>query len=227
MKTQEQELQALDKQATEKRIALVAKYRILDKLGDLGEYAPPFVHYHNLYGSVGSINFRVQRYASIPDGKSPDLTLLQRLIEQFPPTSKVLVQNACKSFQPKRDPMPEPGIGWTNREQQVTDIAPITIDIDKIDNGAEAEFNWYADCDGELWEFKVSFYLSALDIGSLRYSVDRYPEGEVKRVNTCQFLPSGNAQVTKWASGDHKTPNHFTLHWEAGNYQEPTLFFKP
>ena len=40
-------------------------------------------------------------------------------------------------------------------------------------------------------------------------------ESEITSVARCDFYPSDpNAQRIRWASGDRKTPNSFTIYWD-------------
>jgi hypothetical protein len=206
MKTREQEIQDLDNKLTEAKAALDAKFRILDEIGNLGNYAPPSVHYYKLYDKRGSVIFRIQRYASIAEGKSPDRELFARLLAQFPPVGKVMVKDGgCTSFRPASG-------DWKG---ELLDIHPITVQLE-LYQGQTAKFEWTADLAGELWEFEIEYHLSDTDLGSLdlRYSYhDRFHES-VKRVEVCEFRPNHGAQRIRYASGSPTTPNPFVIWWD-------------
>ena len=206
MKTREQEIEALDKKLANEKVALDAKFRVLDQIGDLGDYAPPSVHYYKLWNQRGSVAFRVQRYSSIAEGNSPDRELLTRLLNQFPPVSKVMVKDGgCTSFRPA-------SAEWNG---DVLDIFPITVRLDLF-QGHEANFEWTTELAGELWEFKVQYNLHDTDLGDLdlRYSYhDRWHES-IKRVEVCEFRPRHGAQRIRYASGSPTSPNPFVIWWD-------------
>ena len=218
MKTQEQELQAIERKIQDKREAIAAKYKILDAIGDLSGYAPPSVHYWKLYGSRGSVTFRIQKYASIAEGKSPDRALLARLLEQFPPVARVQVKDGCTSFRPH---VAAEGFnlaalkGESDWKGNLLDVCPITVRIETF-QGTDVKFEWYASVNGESWEFQVEFPLYQTDLGTLRLEYDYYGrwQEEIKSVTVCEFTPKHGAQRIRWASGSHKTPNSFTLWWD-------------
>jgi hypothetical protein len=221
MKTEEQELQALERKMQDEREAIAAKHKILATLGDLGEYAPPSVHYYKLYGSRGSVAFKIQRYSSIAEGKSPDRELLTRLLAQFPPVERVQVKDGCTSFRPH---VAAAGFnlaslkGETDWRGNLLDVCPITVRIE-VFQGPTVDFEWYAQVNGELWEFKVEYWLHQTDLGRLDVAYNRAfgrDSGEITGVERCDFYPKHNAQRIRWASGDRKTPNSFTLWWDSG-----------
>ncbi len=206
MKTREQEIADLDNKLAEAKAALEAKHKIYDLLGDLAGYAPPSVHYYKLYGKRGSITFRIQRYASIAEGKSPDRELFARLLSQFPPVGKVMVKDyGCTSFRPAAGE-------WKG---DVLDICPVTVALDLF-QGHTAKFEWTAELAGELWEFNIEYGLHNTDLGTLNLSYsyhDRWHES-IKRVEVCEFLPNHGAHRIRYASGSHTTPNPFVIWWD-------------
>ena len=206
MKTRQQEIEALEKKLAEQKAALDAKFRILDAIGDLGDYASPSVHYYKLYGKRGSVSFRIQRYASIAEGRSPNRELFVRLLAQFPPVSKVMVKDGSfTSFRPSSGE-------WKG---DVLNIFPITVQLE-LYQGHTATFEWTTDIKGELWEIKIEYNLHDTDLGALelRYSYhDRWHES-VKRIEACEFVPKHGAQRIRYASGSHTTPNTFVIWWD-------------
>jgi hypothetical protein len=218
MKTQEQELQAIERKMQNEREAIAAKYKVLDAIGDLAGYAPPSVHYYKLYGSRGSVNFGIQRYASIAEGKSPDRALLARLIEQFPPVARVQVKDGCTSFRPN---VSAEGFnvaslkGEADYRGELLDVCPITVRIE-VFQGPTVKFEWYSPVSGELWEFHVEYHLYQTDLGNLRVKYDYYDrwQNKIKQVSVCEFTPKHGAQRIRWASGSPETPNSFTLWWD-------------
>ena len=207
MKTREQEIAELDDKLAEAKRALEAKHKIYDQLGDLGGYAPPQVSYYKLWGKRGSVIFRIQRYASIAEGKSPDRELFARLLTQFPPVGKVMVKDGgCTSFRPAAG-------DW--HQGEVLDICPITVQLETFQT-VTAKFEWTTELAGELWEFEIEYNLYDTDLGTLdlRYSYhDRWHES-IKRVEVCEFRPNHGAQRIRYASGSPTTPNPFVIWWD-------------
>lgn len=218
MKTLEQELEALEKKAAKERWELESKHAILAKL-PIGEYAPPFIHHHKLWGSMGSINFSMQRYSSIATGKSPTADLLRQLLVALPPADMMLWRDGAVSFRP------EPESYTSNGE--ATDIDPVKIHIDPGISGSTS-VEWYGTLDGDLWGVKVEFPLHNAKVGALdlkyRYYVGN--NGVEISVERCGFQPKPvGAKKIKYAGGGSTDPGSFVVYWERGhNTDVPALF---
>jgi hypothetical protein len=223
MKTLEQEMQELQDKHAEAARELEAKHAVLVKLGDIGEYEPPSVHYFKLYGARGGVHFRYNKYSSLRKGSNPDRALLARLLKDFPPVDRVQVKDGCTSFRPA---VTAPGFNRelakgmsgikpeeTDWRGELLDVFPVTVRLE-VFQGPDARFEWYADLDGVLWEFSVEFPLYQTDLGTLDLRYDHYSDGEIKAVDRCDFQPKHGAQRIRWSSGSHKTPNSFTLWWD-------------
>lgn len=205
IKTQEQELAALEAKVIKDREDVLAKYRILELLGSgVAGYASPFIHRFKLYNVPGSLHFSIQKYASIAEGKSPDRELLSYLLEKFPPLPLVMVDDGCKSFRSASGQWPG----------KVLEVCPMTVRLE-VFQGPDAHFEWLGEVGGEVNKFQVEFPLWSTDLGSLELRYNHYGRGEeIASVERCEFTPKHGAQRIRWASGDRKTPNSFTLWWD-------------
>lgn len=219
-KTMEEELTALEIKMQAELKHIERKYAVLSSLPDLGEYAPPSIHSGTLYGSVGSLHFQRQRYSSIAEGKSPDAALLGKLLVAVPPVDLVLFKGGCTSIRP------EPEAYTNNGEYR--EIGPVTVEVDPTNYSQTTAVKWFGALAGDIWGVSVEFPIHQPKIGELTLSYARYSRGngEISSVTRCEFRPKDpTAHIIKWASGDRKTPNHFTIYWGRGrNVNIPELF---
>lgn len=220
MKTLEQELADLDKKHASAVADAKLKHSTLVALPDLGEYAPPYIHRHKLYGSVGSIHFSLQRYSSIAEGKNPDAGLLRTLLAFAPPVDIIKIKDGCTSFQPEPETYTSNG--------NCTDVDPILIDMDPSQFGQATKVKWYGRVGEDLWMFQVELPYHQPKIGTPNFQWNRYAggQGEVSSVKFIGFTPKPiGAKYIKWAGGTNKDPGHLTVYWERGhNTDIPALF---
>lgn len=209
--TFDQEMQVLKERHGREVTELMRRWVVLEKLPMEG-YAPPFVHYGKLYGSVGVIEYDMQRYASIAKGKSPDARLLEALLDAYQPVEMMLVKDGCTSFRP------EPESYENNGEKKCVD--PVMIKLDPSQHGASIGVKWYAMVGEELWRFEVKFPYPNAKVGTPNYRWERYEggNGEVSSVIFIGFKPvPERAKYIKWAGGSQTDPGHITLYWERGD----------
>ncbi len=218
MKDLEQELKDLAKETEEKRKALLLKYEVLAKLPNVEEYYPPSVHTYGLHGSVGSIHFRMNNYASLK-GKSPDSSLLRTLLAAIPPVDTVKWEEGCTSFRPEPDSYESNG--------NVVEVDPILLTLDPNTHSDYCEVNWYGKLGEEIWRIAVQFPLRNPAVGKLGKLKlrPRYLGDQVTSWEQCEFEPKDHTvNVIRWASGGKEYANHFTIYWDRGrNIDIPAL----
>lgn len=210
MKNLQSELAALDAATIEKRAQLIRQHAVLDQLQPIIDgYHAPMAHFHKLYGSVGSIHLHGCDYAAIREGKQPDRALLVALLAAYPPLDVLRVKDGCTSFRPARHYEEN-----TVREEGLYECYGVTVKIE-VFQGPHAEFKWYADLNGETWQFSVKFPLHKTDLGRLDAVAKRYDgHGPVSSWERCEFYAKHDAQKIRWASGGREYPNSFTLYWD-------------
>jgi hypothetical protein len=228
MKTLEQEIADLKEKHAQDARDLERKHAVIAALGSIADgYDEPKINHFPLYGSVGSIGFDVPFSSYTAKGKAPDRALLAALLATFAPVSRVQVRDGCLSNRPAFSVLPgeTQAREKTRRDYDATaddwkgellDICPVTVDIDDIEHGGKASFQWFAYLPGGLYRFDVEFSLYGVELGRLetrrRYadSAHNYPVGW----EVCQFYPTCGAQCIRWAAGGTEYPNHFTLWWD-------------
>jgi len=187
-------------------------------------YQPPSIHFHDLYGSKGSISYGERygwntAYSATPIGHA-DRKLFSDLLSAFPPVPIVEYRDSCLSFRaaigdlaPENDPKLE--------RVDLSDRHGITVKIDSSES--KAEFKWFAYVDETLYTFSIHFHLDELDgLGTLSMKARHYgAHGPIASWEYVRFFPSEpNATVTKWASGSREYPNDFTLSWDTDSGSE-------
>lgn len=201
------ELTRIETKAREDKERVEKEYAILELIGpSVAEYETPRIHPYKLYGSRGSINFASPFSSSLAKGKAPDSALLAYLLEQFQPIPLVQVKDGCTSFRPALQE-------WKG---ELLDVYPVTVYIETMHN-PQAKFEWYANFAGEVWNFEVTIPLYQTDLGTLRVERDyhdRWQNIEYSTIRVCEFTPKHGAQRIKWAAGDRKYTNNFTLYWD-------------
>lgn len=213
--TQEQELQALEKNMAEEKIAIETKYRVIAALGQLPEgYKSPRIYVYSLYGTRGSVKFEHDWFAlSWEKFKQPDSELLRTLLVSFPPTGKTMYRDGSLSFRPASVITPE----MEEKSKECLDVCPVTVDLELYQHQT-ASFEWFAELAGELWRMEVEFPLYGSDLGQLDLRWKR-TLGETV-VDHCQFMPKHGAMAIRWASGGSQYPNKFTLWWDVDTGKE-------
>lgn len=220
MKTLEQELGNLDKKHAEAVEEARIKHEVLSKLPDVEGYAPPSIHRYKLYGSQGSIHYRMQRYPSIAEGNNPDVALLRRLLEFAPPVETVKHKDGCTSFRPEPESYENSG--------EYADVDPVLIDMNPSQYGQEITVKWFGLIGADLWIFEVEFPYHNPKVGIPNFRWNRYAggRGDISSVEFIGFVPKPyGAKYIKWAGGTNKDPGHLTVYWERGhNTDVPALF---
>lgn len=206
------ELQSLREKYTREEQELINRYQVLSMLPDSGDYAPPSICHYKLYGSVGSITYRIQRYSSIAKGKNPDAQLLKKLLTQHEPVDLMLIRRSCVSIRP------EPETYESNGEVVLLD--PVTIRMKPSHYDTCNVVEWYGKVGEDLWKFSVEFPYYNVKIGMPKYRWHYYggrESGEVSSVEFIGFEPvPRNARRIKWAGGSSKDPGEITVYWERG-----------
>jgi hypothetical protein len=215
-KTLEMEIEELKAKHARKEVELRRRHEVLAYLGDAFEgYGKPSVYFCRLYGKRGHVSFHHCRYSSIQRGKNPDAVLLRKLLERFPAVPVLRYKDGCTSFRPEvqaeKDAAKNPESG---RTVDLYECGPVTVKLEPASYSQSAKFEWVTPIGEELWDMSAEFPLFGVDLGELTLRYKTYPDGEIAGVKTCEFRPKWDAQRIRWASGDHKTPNSFTLFWD-------------
>lgn len=210
--TLDSELQSLRKEYEKKEQELIKHYQVLSMLPDAGDYAPPSICHYRLYGSVGSITYRIQRYSSIAKGKNPDAHLLKTLLTNHKPVDLMLIRGAFTSIRP------EPETYESNGE--VTLLDPVTIRMTPSYYDTCNRVEWYGKVGEDIWRFSVEFPYYNAKIGMPKYHWHYYgghESGDVSSVEFLGFTPvPRSAKRIKWAGGSSKDPGEITVYWERG-----------
>lgn len=212
MKTYEQELLELQQKQAREIQELASRYSVIAQLPNIGDYAPPFIHHHKLYGSVGSVNYNIQWYSSIAKGKNPDAVLLKQLLTSHPPVDMIKIKRGCTSIQP------EPETYESNND--TIEIDPVIIRLDPSQHGSSISVDWYGRIGEHLWRFDVEFPYHNQKIGIPNYRWNHYAggNGEVSSVEFIGFKPVPlRAKYIKWGGGSSKDPGSITVYWERGD----------
>jgi hypothetical protein len=211
----ELELEQLRTKYAEKEAQLKREHEILALFGDtLAGYEKPMVCFHKLYRRRGTVAFNHCRYQSIQKGKNPDSTLMRTLLEQFPPVPILQYKDGCISFRPQVVAEADAAAVKDGRTVTLYECGPVIVRLEPSHYSQSAKFEWTCELGGELWDIALEYNIFGVDLGILTLYYDTYQDGEVKRVRICEFRPKWDAQRIRWASGDHKTPNSFTLFWD-------------
>jgi len=217
MDTLEKELQELKEKYAKKEAELLREHKIRNILGNTFDgYEKPFIHFSKLYGTSGliAVNYNRFQYGQNKP-RNPDTALLRALIQKFPAVPILKYKDGCLSFRPEQQAEQDAAKAIENGiTVDLYECGPVTVRIDPAHFSQSASFEWVAEIDGGLWRIQVEFSMYAVELGTLDLKFATYPDGEVKRVERCQFNPAWDAQVIRWGRGDEKTPNSFTLYWD-------------
>lgn len=206
-------LAEIEIEAEKKRSAARLHFSILEALPGSDAYAPPSVHIQNLWTAEALVCYRIQRYASIAEGKSPDADLLAQLLEAMPPVPKVLVADGCKSFRP---------VGaWTG---ETTPVHPYTLVVD-MDTNPAITVEWATQLpNGTLTRIQVEMPLHGCSLGTPDFVRGNGLQGREGPVVRCDFRLATQTpgcpspKKIRWSNGGNKyTANNFTLYWPEGD----------
>ena len=211
MKTLQQELEEIKREAEEKVRAANIKHEVLAKLPNTDGYAQPYVHNTKIYGAKKWVRYSQQLYSSIATGKSPDAALVKTLMENLPPEDLLLLKSACTSF--CHEDAWEPKHGVT-----ATEIAPYFIRIETTPGIAMDKLNWITMLDGQPTLIEVEmprmkwFQLWPLYSGNGRAGdPGARIVGWDRKVR--QDIPTTTPDIIRWASDRVQHPPCFTLYW--------------
>lgn len=187
------------------------------------EYEDPRIYVSPLYGRVGSITFKHDRfrYGNREDWKpQPDRALAERLMQALPAVPITKFKDSCLSFRTTAyvDAMPDDKL----ERVDLTPVAPWLIKTDPNHFSEDVELSWCTEIAGQVWEISVEFARHACQIGEWDIQVRRTSHGEIDHVVRCHLRPhDGKAwreapeppQVIKWGGGGPTSLNSFTLWW--------------
>lgn len=224
-KTLAEQIAAADKAHADQIAKLTTEHAAREALGvvvpGIAAYAAPTIHVYPLYGRAGSICFKAERAACLREkGKrEPDRELVALLMAALPAVPLTKFKDGCLSFRPTSsvDAMPDEKL----ERVDLTPVAPWLLQADPNHFSDRVKVEWYAELDGGLWEIEIEFPRYACKIGTWDLVVKRDNYGDVVRVERCDLRLHGGSwneapeppQLVRWAKGDPKSLNNFTLWW--------------
>lgn len=207
-------LAEIQAQADEKKDAARLHFSILESLPETAAYAPPSVHVQGLWTTEVLVAYRIQYYASIAKGQSPDADLLEQLVTALPPEPMVLVSDGCKSFRPAAGE-------WSG---ETTPIHPFILRVRQGSSPA-ITVNWVTRLpNGKLARFEVDMPLRGCKLGTAFFVRGLGQPGREGPVEQCDFrmAPQTPGRPTprkiKWSTGGNRYElNEITLYWPEGD----------
>lgn len=187
----------------------------------LADYVEPSIHVSPLYGRVGSIAWKTERYASLApkNRRQPDRELVDLLTVALPGHPMTMYRDGCLSFRATAYVD-----GLTDEQVKGADLTPVAPWLVKVDPNHFSEtvaVTWFAELAGQVWEIGVEFpHHVCRDVGDWDIVLTRTKHGDISEVVRCDLRPTFPAapeppRRVRWGAGSHTNFNTFTLWWYA------------
>lgn len=230
-----------DKTVDERRKAIEDKYRA--DLAQLEQETKIFsvlpapldtyewnYHRYKLYGRRSSLRLGPCRYESLRKHPDPTLNTAYDLAMAFPDfTPMVFMRDRSGSAIKTKafaDALPEKDTD----DAEIMNIAPYWLTIEPDNYNRAVCLHWVTTIADEIVECEIQYSMWS-DIGKrfgrlrLEYEYSGRHRDEISRVKTNQFdvdpridvIGNCRARITRYGTGDPKTPGQHKVYWEVGN----------
>lgn len=184
----------------------------------LADYVEPSIHVSPLYGRVGSIAWKTERYASLApkNRRQPDRELVDLLTVALPGHPMTMYRDGCLSFRATAyvDGLSDEQV----KGADLTPVAPWLVKVDPNHFSETVAVTWFAELAGQVWEIGVEFPHHVCQIGAWDIRVKRTSSGNIDRMLACDLRPTFDEapeppQRIRWGTGGDTSLNTFTLWW--------------